>query len=164
MSVRTCSSASSLRAVRNRSYPRPASSSASALPIPELAPVMNTVLAKVARPYSTGPRRAAAMIRSGTVLFHREHEMTDAFILGGVRTPVGKYAGSLSHIRTDDLLGQTMVWSCERVGVDLDRIEDIAAGCVNPAHEGMGDIARWVALAAVFPVSVPAATVNRFRA
>src|SRR5256884_3439810 len=88
--------------------------------------------------------------------------MTDAFILGGVRTPVGKYGGSLSHIRTDDLLGQTMVAACERVGVPLERIEDIAAGCVNPAHEGMGDIARWAALAAGFPDSVPAATVNRF--
>jgi acetyl-CoA acetyltransferase family protein len=88
--------------------------------------------------------------------------MTDAFVLGGVRTPVGRYAGSLSQIRPDDLLGQTMVWACERVGVDLDRIEDIAAGCVNPAHEGMGDIARWAALAAGFPDSVPAATVNRF--
>ena len=88
--------------------------------------------------------------------------MTDAFVLGGVRTPVGRYGGSLSHIRTDDLLGQTMVWACERVGVDLDRIEDIAAGCVNVAHEGMGDIARWAALAAGFPDSVPAATVNRF--
>jgi acetyl-CoA acetyltransferase family protein len=83
-------------------------------------------------------------------------------VLGGVRTPVGRYGGSLSHIRTDDLLGQTMVWACERVGVALDRIEDIAAGCVNVAHEGMGDIARWGALAAGFPDSVPAATVNRF--
>jgi acetyl-CoA acetyltransferase family protein len=88
--------------------------------------------------------------------------MTDAFVLGGVRTPVGRYGGALSHVRTDDLLGQTMVWACERVGVDLDRIEDIAAGCVNVAHEGMGDIARWAALAAGFPDSVPAATVNRF--
>src|SRR2546429_6554696 len=88
--------------------------------------------------------------------------MTDAFILGGVRTPVGKYGGSLSHLRTDDLLGQTMVAACEKVGVPLDRIEDIAAGCVNVAHEGMGDIARWAALAAGFPDSVPAATVNRF--
>ena len=82
--------------------------------------------------------------------------MTDAFVLGGVRTPVGRYGGSLSHIRIDDLLGQTMVWACERVGVDLERIEDIAAGCVNVAHEGMGDIARWAALAAGFPDSVPA--------
>jgi acetyl-CoA acetyltransferase family protein len=88
--------------------------------------------------------------------------MTDAYILGGVRTPVGRYGGALSHIRTDDLLGSTMVAACERVGVDLDRIEDIAAGCVNPAHEGMGDVARWAALAAGFPDSVPAATVNRF--
>ena len=88
--------------------------------------------------------------------------MTDAFVLAGVRTPVGRYGGSLSHIRTDQLLGDTMVAACERAGVPLDRIEDIAAGCVNPAHEGMGDIARWGALAAGFPDSVPAATVNRF--
>ena len=88
--------------------------------------------------------------------------MTDAFVLGGVRTPFGRYGGSLSHIRTDDLLGQTMVWACERVGVQLDQIADIAAGCVNPAHEGMGDVGRWAALAAGFPDSVPAATVNRF--
>jgi acetyl-CoA acetyltransferase family protein len=88
--------------------------------------------------------------------------MTDAFVLGGVRTPVGRYGGALSHIRTDDLLGQTMIAACEKAGVELDRIEDIAAGCVNPAHEGMGDIARWAALAAGFPDSVPAATVNRF--
>ena len=88
--------------------------------------------------------------------------MTDAFVLGGARTPVGRYGGSLSLLRVDDLLGQTMAWACERVGVALDRIEDIAAGCVNPAHEGMGDIARWAALAAGFPDSVPAATVNRF--
>jgi acetyl-CoA acetyltransferase family protein len=88
--------------------------------------------------------------------------MPDAFVLGGVRTPVGKYGGALSHIRTDDLLGQTMVAACEKVGVPLERIEDIAAGCVNPAHEGMGDIARWAALAAGFPDSVPAATINRF--
>src|SRR5216683_3331901 len=88
--------------------------------------------------------------------------MTDAFILGGVRTPVGRYGGSLSHLRVDDLLGQTMVAACEKVGVPRDRVEDITAGCVNPAHEGMGDIARWAALAAGFPDSVPAVTVNRF--
>jgi acetyl-CoA acetyltransferase family protein len=88
--------------------------------------------------------------------------MSDAFVLGGVRTPVGRYGGSLSRLRTDDLLGQTMVWACERVGAPLERIEDITAGCVNVAHEGMGDVARWAALAAGFPDSVPAITVNRF--
>ena len=88
--------------------------------------------------------------------------MSDAFILGGVRTPFGRYGGSLSHFRTDDLLGQTMVAACEKVGVPLERIEDITAGCVNVAHEGMGDVARWGALAAGFPDSVPAVTINRF--
>ncbi len=88
--------------------------------------------------------------------------MTEAFILGGVRTPVGRYGGSLSHLRTDDLLGQTMVAACQKLGVPLEQIEDISAGCVNVAHEGMGDIARWGALAAGFPDSVPAVTINRF--
>jgi acetyl-CoA acetyltransferase family protein len=88
--------------------------------------------------------------------------MSEAFVLGGVRTPFARYGGSLSHLRTDDLLGTTMVAACERVGVPLDRIEDITAGCVNTAHEGMGDIGRWGALAAGFPDSVPAVTINRF--
>jgi acetyl-CoA acetyltransferase family protein len=88
--------------------------------------------------------------------------MTDAFVLGGVRTPFGRYGGFLSHLRTDDLLGQTMVAACTKVGVPLERVEDITAGCVNTAHEGMGDIGRWAALAAGFPDSVPAVTVNRF--
>ena len=88
--------------------------------------------------------------------------MNDAFVLGGVRTPVGRYGGSLSHLRVDDLLGQTMVAAVRRVGVAIEEVQDIVAGCVNPAHEGMGDIARWAALAAGFPDSVPAITVNRF--
>ncbi|MVU82499.1 acetyl-CoA C-acyltransferase [Nocardia sp. ET3-3] len=88
--------------------------------------------------------------------------MTEAFVLGGVRTPFARYGGSLSHIRADDLLGMTMKGACERVGVGPDQIEDIVAGCVNPAHEGMGDIARWAALAAGFPDTVAGATINRF--
>src|SRR5271156_4013576 len=93
---------------------------------------------------------------------NRRNFMSEAFVLGGVRTPFGRYGGALSHVRTDDLLGQTMVAACEHVGVPLERIEDITGGCVNTAHEGMGDIARWGALAAGFPDSVPAVTVNRF--
>jgi acetyl-CoA acetyltransferase family protein len=88
--------------------------------------------------------------------------VTEAYVLGGVRTPVGRYGGALAHVRLDDLLGDTMVAACRRVGVPLDRVEDIVAGCVNPAHEGMGDVARWAALASGFPDSVPAITVNRF--
>lgn len=88
--------------------------------------------------------------------------MTEAYVLGGVRTPFARYGSSLSHIRVDDLLGMTMKGACTRVGIELDQIEDIIAGCVNPAHEGMGDLARWAALAAGFPDSVPGATINRF--
>jgi 3-oxo-5,6-didehydrosuberyl-CoA/3-oxoadipyl-CoA thiolase len=44
----------------------------------------------------------------------------------------------------------------------VDQVEDIVAGCVNPAHEGMGDVARWAALAVGFPDSVAGATINRF--
>src|SRR2546423_4488382 len=86
----------------------------------------------------------------------------DAMILGGARTPIGRYGGSLSQIRTDDLLGLAMTHACERAGVRPQQVQEIAAGCVNVAHEGMGDVARWAALAAGFPDSVPAATVNRF--
>jgi acetyl-CoA acetyltransferase family protein len=86
----------------------------------------------------------------------------NAVILGGARTPIGRYGGSLSHIRTDDLLGMAMTHACERSGVEPDQVQEIAAGCVNVAHEGMGDIARWAALAAGFPDHAPAYTVNRF--
>src|SRR6201999_4134513 len=88
--------------------------------------------------------------------------MTEAYVLGGVRTPFTRYGGTLSGIRTDELLGMTMKGACERVGVPLDAVEDIVAGCVNPAHEGMGDIARWAALAVGFPDSVAGATLNRY--
>ena len=89
-------------------------------------------------------------------------EMTEAYVLGGVRTPFTRYGGTLSGIRADDLLGMTMKGACDRLGVPLGAVEDIAAGCVNPAHEGMGDIARWAALAAGFPDTAAGATVNRF--
>jgi acetyl-CoA acetyltransferase family protein len=88
--------------------------------------------------------------------------MSEAFVLGGVRTPFARYGSTLSHIRLDELLGMTMKGACDRVGVPLDQVEDIVAGCVNPAHEGMGDVARWAALAAGFPDSVAGATINRF--
>src|SRR5258708_493919 len=88
--------------------------------------------------------------------------MTDAFVLGGVRTPFARYGSSLSHIGADDLLGMTMKGACERVGIDQGAVEDIVGGCVTPAHEGMGDVARWAALAAGFPDSVAGATINRF--
>ena len=85
-----------------------------------------------------------------------------ALILGGARTPIGRYGGALSRIRTDDLLGLALTAACGRAGVAPGDVEEIAAGAVNVAHEGMGDVARWAALAAGFPDHVPAYTVNRF--
>ncbi|MEZ0052828.1 acetyl-CoA acetyltransferase family protein [Mycobacterium sp. MAA66] len=88
--------------------------------------------------------------------------MTEAFLLGGVRTAFARYGGPLSHFRVDDLLGMAMVGACRKVGIEQAEVEDIVAGCVNPAHEGMGDIARWSALAAGFPDSVTGVTINRY--
>jgi len=88
--------------------------------------------------------------------------LADAVILGGARTPIGRYGGALSHIRTDDLLGIALTAACECAGVAPGDVQEIAAGAVNVAHEGMGDVARWAALAAGFPDTVPAYTVNRF--
>jgi len=85
--------------------------------------------------------------------------MTDAFVLGGVRTPFARYGSSLSHIRADELLGMTMKGACERVGVGLDQVEDIVAGCVNPAHEGMGDVGRWAAPYTTWPIRAAATTI-----
>jgi acetyl-CoA acetyltransferase family protein len=99
--------------------------------------------------------------RRGTIA-RQENTVTEAYLLGGVRTPFARYGGSLSHLRLDDLLGLALAGACERVGIDRDQIEDIIAGCVNPAHEGMGDVARWAALAAGFPDRAAGATINRF--
>ncbi len=86
----------------------------------------------------------------------------DPVILVDARTPIGRYGGALAHIRTDELLGLVMTAACERAGIEPGRVQEIAAGCVNVAHEGMGDVARWAALASGFPDEVPAYTVNRF--
>src|SRR5947209_246084 len=87
---------------------------------------------------------------------------SEAFIVAGARTAFGRYGGGLSHIRLDDLLGKVLVEVCDRAGVQRDQVDDIGAGCVNVAHEGMGDVGRWAALAAGFPDSVPCYTLNRF--
>jgi len=88
--------------------------------------------------------------------------MSEAYLLGGVRTPFARYGGSLSHLRLDDMLALVLNDVCRRVGVAPGDIEDVIAGCVNPAHEGMGDLARWAALAAGFPDTAAGATINRF--
>jgi len=88
--------------------------------------------------------------------------MTSAFICDAVRTPIGRYAGELSSIRTDDLGAMPIRGLIERnVSVDWSRLEDVILGCANQAGEDNRNVARMSSLIAGLPVDVPGATVNR---
>lgn len=88
--------------------------------------------------------------------------MQAAFICDAVRTPIGRYGGALSAVRTDDLGAIPMAALLQRnVGFDPIVIEDLVYGCANQAGEDNRNVARMSALLAGLPVTVPAATVNR---
>ncbi len=87
--------------------------------------------------------------------------MTRAVILSAVRTPVGRYGGSLSGVRPDDLAGQVIAAAVERSGVNAGEIEDVYFGCANQAGEDNRNVARMGALLAGLPDSVAGVTVNR---
>jgi len=88
--------------------------------------------------------------------------MADAFICDAIRTPIGRYGGSLSSLRTDDLGAIPMAALLERNSkLDPSAIEDVAYGCANQAGEDNRNVARMSSLLAGLPVSVPGATVNR---
>ena len=88
--------------------------------------------------------------------------MPDAIICDAVRTPIGRYGGALSSVRTDDLGAIPMAALVERnPRLDPDVVDDISYGCANQAGEDNRNVARMAALLAGLPVSVPAATVNR---
>src|SRR5687767_14496090 len=88
--------------------------------------------------------------------------MTDAFIVDGVRTPIGSFAGSLSHVRADDLAAHVIARLVEKnPSVDPGRITDVVFGCANQAGEDNRNVARMALLLAGLPVSVPGETVNR---
>jgi acetyl-CoA acyltransferase len=88
--------------------------------------------------------------------------MAEAFICDAVRTPIGRYAGALSSVRTDDLATVPLTALMERnKGVDWGAIEDVLYGCVNQAGEDNRNVARMALLLAGIPKEVPGATVNR---
>ena len=87
--------------------------------------------------------------------------MTDAFICDGVRTPIGKYIGSLAHVRTDDLAAAPIRALMDRNSVDPAAIDEVFYGCANQAGEDNRDVARMASLLAGLPVSVPGVTLNR---
>ena len=87
--------------------------------------------------------------------------MPEAFILDGTRTPIGRYAGALAHVRPDDLAALVVAEAVRRAGVDPERIDEVVLGAANQAGEDNRNVARMAVLLAGLPVSVPGFTVNR---
>lgn len=87
--------------------------------------------------------------------------MTEAVILAGVRTPVGRYGGALSTVRPDDLAALALRSLAERTGVDLTDLEDVYLGCANQAGEDNRNVSRMALLLAGYPLAVGGCTVNR---
>jgi 3-oxoadipyl-CoA thiolase len=86
----------------------------------------------------------------------------EAFIIDGIRTPIGKLKGSLSSIRADDLAAIPIKELLKRnPELDPASVEDVILGCANQAGEDNRNVARMAALLAGLPVSVPGETVNR---
>jgi len=88
--------------------------------------------------------------------------MADAFICDAIRTPIGRYAGSLAQVRTDDLGAIPLKALQERnPKVDWEAVEDVIFGCANQAGEDNRNVARMSLLLAGLPASIPGSTVNR---
>ena len=88
--------------------------------------------------------------------------MTQAFICDAVRTPFGRYGGSLAGVRTDDLGAVPIKALMERnPGVDWTAVTDVLYGCANQAGEDNRNVARMSSLLAGLPIDVPGATINR---
>ena len=88
--------------------------------------------------------------------------MTEAFIVDGVRTPIGSFGGSLSEVRADDMAAHVIRRLLDRhPTLDPARIADVILGCANQAGEDNRNVARMAALLAELPTSVPGETVNR---
>jgi 3-oxoadipyl-CoA thiolase len=87
--------------------------------------------------------------------------VTEAFIVDGVRTPIGRYAGGLASVRPDDLAALVLREAVARSGVDPELIDEVVFGAANQAGEDNRNVARMAVLLAGLPQSVPGFTVNR---
>ena len=87
--------------------------------------------------------------------------MRSAFIVDGLRTPIGRRGGSLKGIHAIDLLGLVIENLVSRNGIDPIDVDDVIAGCVSQLGEQTGNVGRNAALAAGLPETVPGTTVDR---
>jgi len=88
--------------------------------------------------------------------------MKEAFVCDAIRTPIGRYGGSLSSVRADDLGAVPLRALVERnKEVDWEAVEEVIYGCANQAGEDNRNVARMSALLAGLPISTPGSTVNR---
>ena len=88
--------------------------------------------------------------------------MSDAFIVGGVRTPIGNIGGGLSEVRPDDLAAHAIAALMRKhPSADPSAIADVVLGCANQAGEDNRNVARMASLLAGLPHTVPGETVNR---
>ena len=85
----------------------------------------------------------------------------ETFIIDAVRTPIGKFGGMLSSVRTDDLAAHVIRALMDRHDFDPGRIDDVIMGCANQAGEDNRNVARMALLLAGLPFSVSGETVNR---
>lgn len=85
----------------------------------------------------------------------------DAVILSAIRTPIGRYAGSLKDVRPDDLAALVIAEAVRLAHIDPDSIEDVILGCANQAGEDNRNVARMALLLAGLPLHVAGQTVNR---
>jgi 3-oxoadipyl-CoA thiolase len=88
--------------------------------------------------------------------------MPDAYICDFVRTPIGRYAGALKDVRTDDLGAHPIrVLKDRHPNVDWEAVDDVIYGCANQAGEDNRNVARMALLLAGLPEKIPGATINR---
>jgi len=88
--------------------------------------------------------------------------MTEVFICSGIRTPIGRYGGVLSSVRTDDLAAAPIRHLKNSLAkLDWDRVDDVVFGCVNQAGEDNRNIARMATLLSGLPTHIPGSTINR---
>ena len=87
--------------------------------------------------------------------------MSDVYLVGGVRTPVGRYGGALASVRADDLAALVVGEVIARAGVPGDAVDEVIFGAANQAGEDNRNLARMAALLAGLPDATPGYTVNR---